>query len=72
MKIYFNKQKHDFKTSLLLKNINSVEVIITDNENEAFILENTLIKQFSPKYNIDLKDAKSYAYLEVTKKNTQD
>lgn len=64
---YFNTKNYDIKTSTLIKKIKNVEIIVTDNEKEALILENNLIKQFKPKYNIRLKDAKSYAYLEITK-----
>ena len=41
--------------------------MVTDTETEAFLLENTLIKKHQPKYNIDLKDAKRYAWIELTK-----
>lgn len=67
IKSYFNKRDINSKTNLLVKEIDNVELIITDTETEALILENTLIKQYLPKYNIDLKDAKSYAYIQITK-----
>ena len=41
--------------------------MVTDTETEALLLENNLIKKHQPKYNIDLKDAKRYAYIEITK-----
>lgn len=63
---YFQKKDHDPKTGQLVKNIDSVEFITTDNESEALILENTLIKKHRPKYNIDLKDSKRYAFLRIT------
>ena len=63
---YFQKRDHDPKTRLLVKNIDSVEFIVTANEVEALILENTLIKKHTPKYNIDLKDSKSYAFIHMT------
>jgi excinuclease ABC, C subunit len=63
---YFQKRGHDPKTRLLVKNIDSVEFIVTANEVEALILENTLIKKHTPKYNIDLKDSKSYAFIHMT------
>ena len=59
---YFQKRDHDPKTKALVRNIRSAEFIVTANEVEALILENTLIKKHSPKYNIDLKDSKSYAF----------
>ena len=63
---YVQKKDMDAKTQSLVKRVNFVDYIITDNEVEAFILENTLIKKYQPKYNIDLKDAKSYAYIRLT------
>ena len=59
---YFKPQDSP-KTQLLVKHIDEVECIIVDNEVEALLLENKLIKQHSPKYNINLKDSKTYAYL---------
>jgi len=64
---YLNHVAEDGKTRVLLDQVASVDFIVTDTEYEALILENTLIKQHQPKYNIDLKDAKSYAYLRITK-----
>jgi excinuclease ABC subunit C len=66
VKSYFQKKNLDEKTNNLVKKICSIDFIITDNEIEAFILENNLIKKYQPKYNIDLKDAKNYAYLRIT------
>ncbi|MBN2880851.1 excinuclease ABC subunit C [Candidatus Woesearchaeota archaeon] len=63
---YFNKKDLDPKTSALVSNIYSFDFIVTSNEVEAFLLENTLIKKYYPKYNIDLKDSKRYAYIELT------
>jgi excinuclease ABC subunit C len=64
---YFTKKDHDPKTKSLVAHISSVDVVVTDTETEAFLLENTLIKKHQPKYNIDLKDAKRYAWIELTK-----
>jgi len=64
---YFSKKDHDPKTTILVKNIDSAEYIVTKNEVEALILENNLVKKNQPKYNIDLKDGKRYAYVELTK-----
>ncbi|HVP97349.1 excinuclease ABC subunit UvrC [Methanoregula sp.] len=64
---YFTKKDHDAKTRSLVARIVSVAVVVTDTETEAFLLENTLIKKHQPKYNIDLKDAKRYAWIELTK-----
>ena len=64
---YFTKKDHDAKTRSLVARIASVDVVVTDTETEAFLLENTLIKKHQPKYNIDLKDAKRYAWIELTR-----
>jgi excinuclease ABC subunit C len=53
----------------LLPKISSVDFIVTKSEKEALILENTLIKKYAPKYNINLKDDKSYLSLKITVKN---
>ncbi|MCP1662499.1 MAG: excinuclease ABC subunit C [Methanocalculus sp. MSAO_Arc1] len=63
---YFSKKTTDPKTAVLVDAIRSVDFIATDDETEALILENTLIKQYQPKYNIDLKDAKSYAFIHLS------
>lgn len=57
----------DAKTKALVRKIVDLEVIVTDTEVEALILENTLIKEHRPKYNILLKDDKSYPYIRITK-----
>lgn len=64
---YFRKKDHDIKTRNLIAQIASVDLMVTLTETEAFLLENNLIKKHQPKYNIDLKDAKRYAYIEITK-----
>jgi len=65
LKSYFSGEK-DIKTSTLLKRIRSIETIIVSSEYEALLLENTLIKQHSPKYNINLKDGKTYPVIRIT------
>ncbi|MCX6139719.1 MAG: excinuclease ABC subunit UvrC [Candidatus Kapabacteria bacterium] len=57
----------DAKTKALVQKIADLEVIVTDTEVEALILENTLIKEHKPKYNVLLKDDKSYPYIRITK-----
>jgi excinuclease ABC subunit C len=61
---YFAGEK-DIKTATLLRHVASIETIITAGEYEALLLENTLIKQHSPKYNIDLKDGKTYPVIRL-------
>src|SRR5574344_290566 len=62
---YFSGNK-DIKTRLLISNASSIEYITTANEYEAFLLENNLIKKYTPKYNINLKNGKSYPVLRIT------
>ncbi|WP_027338985.1 excinuclease ABC subunit UvrC [Halonatronum saccharophilum] len=68
---YFQSDKNlRFKTKILVDNIVDFEYIITDTEVEALILENNLIKKHHPKYNIQLKDDKTYPYIKVTLEET--
>lgn len=62
---YFNRE-HIGKTKLLVENINDFEYIVTRTETEALILELNLIKEHNPKYNILLRDDKTYPYIELT------
>jgi len=63
---YFTKTQTDAKTLALVKAIASVDFFATDTEVEALILENTLIKKHQPRYNIQLRDSKRYAWLKIT------
>ncbi|MEO1944301.1 MAG: GIY-YIG nuclease family protein [Candidatus Thioglobus sp.] len=63
---YFSKKQSDAKTIALVSNIDGIDVIVTDTETQALLLENELIKEHKPRYNILLKDAKSYPYIYVT------
>lgn len=64
---YFNSNSnHSNKVITMVANIHSFEYIITDSELEALILECNLIKQYKPKFNILLKDDKSYPYIKIT------
>lgn len=63
---YFHSKTQGPKTDLLVGNIADLDVIRTESEAEALILEAALVKEHLPKYNIDLKDAKSYPYIEIT------
>ena len=62
---YFNGTK-DIKTQFLVQRIASLEFIVTANEYEALVLENNLIKQWKPRYNVNLKDGKSYPVIRIT------
>tara|TARA_B100000900_G_scaffold204403_1_gene173323 strand:- start:2144 stop:3964 length:1821 start_codon:yes stop_codon:yes gene_type:complete len=67
VKSYFTGKKTDEKTKLLVSNINDISIILVDSESDALLLENNLIKKFKPKYNILLKDGKSYPWICVKK-----
>lgn len=64
---YFTKTFTNYKTHELVNRIRKVEFTITNSEADAFLLENSLIKQFKPKFNIDLKDDKSFPYIVIKK-----
>ena len=64
---YF-RGKHYGKTQMMIDNIAYFKYIVTNTELESFILEINLIKKYNPKYNILLKDDKSYPYIEYTRK----
>jgi excinuclease ABC subunit C len=63
---YIKKHTLDEKSQYLVKYIDTIECIATDTEVEAYILENTLIKKLQPRFNIRLKDAKNFAYIQLT------
>jgi excinuclease ABC subunit C len=64
---YFQRASPDSRIRAMVAKVDSVDFVVTDNEVEALVLENNLIKRHQPKYNIDLRDAKTYAYIELTK-----
>ncbi|NRD19077.1 excinuclease ABC subunit UvrC [Winogradskyella eckloniae] len=64
---YFNKHHDNGKTRVLVKNIVSVKHIVVDTESDALLLENNLIKKYRPKYNVLLKDDKSYPWICIKK-----
>ncbi len=66
---YFNKNIDNLKTQELVSKINHIEFTIVNSEHDALLLENALIKNHQPKYNINLKDDKTYPYI-VIKKET--
>lgn len=58
--------KNSLKTSILVQQVESIEIVLTKDPKEALILESNLIKNYMPKYNMALKDAKHYSYLAIT------
>ena len=63
---YFQNSKKNFKTAKMVSAAEDFDYILCKTEIEALSLENTLIKKYNPKYNIKLKDAKSYPYIKIT------
>jgi excinuclease ABC subunit C len=64
---YFNRILDNHKTRLLVKNINRIEHVVVDSEMDALLLENNLIKKYKPRYNILLKDDKTYPWICIEK-----
>lgn len=64
---YFSKTLTNYKTHELVQRIHHIEFTIVNNEQDAFLLENTLIKEFQPRFNISLKDDKTYPYIVIKK-----
>jgi len=64
---YFNKDHQSSKTRQLIAHIADIRYVVVQNEQDAFLLENNLIKQYQPHYNILLKDGKSYPSICITK-----
>src|SRR5438132_13330537 len=62
---YFTKTFTNYKTHELVQRIHHIEFTIVNSEQDAFLLENALIKQFQPRFNIDLKDDKSYPFIVI-------
>ena len=62
---YFSKNSSNFKTSVLVKSIRTIEHVIVDSETDALLLENNLIKSHQPKYNVLLKDDKTYPWIVI-------
>ena len=63
---YFQNSQKDYKTTKMVASVNDFDFFLCDTEMEALTLENVLIKEHFPKYNINLKDSKSYPYIKVT------
>ena len=64
---YFSKEHDDAKTRILVRKIENIEYIVVDTELDALLLENNLIKKYKPKYNILLKDDKTYPWICIKK-----
>lgn len=64
---YFSKQPDNLKTVELVKRIAQIRFTIVDSEQDAFLLENSLIKEYQPRYNINLKDDKTYPFIVIRK-----
>src|SRR5688572_19887107 len=62
---YFSKTLVNYKTAELVQRIHKIEFTIVNSEQDAFLLENSLIKEYQPIFNINLKDDKSYPYIVV-------
>ena len=60
---YFNSKHSDEKTKSLVSNIDDISIILVETESDALLLENNLIKKYQPKYNVLLKDDKSYPWV---------
>ena len=66
VKSYFNGE-HSGKTKVLIRKINDIKLIVVPTEHDALLLENNLIKQYRPPYNILLKDDKTYPWICIKK-----
>ncbi len=64
---YFNKEHDSSKVRMLVTKIRDIETVVVDTEWDALLLENSMIKQFKPKYNILLKDDKTYPWIAVSR-----
>jgi excinuclease ABC subunit C len=69
VKSYFSSSDQPAKTRQLVSKIRSIDWIVVNNEVEALLLENKLVKQHWPKYNVNLKDAKTFAYISLTRED---
>ncbi|MCK6605948.1 MAG: excinuclease ABC subunit UvrC [Ignavibacteriaceae bacterium] len=63
---YFQNKNNSARILTMVRKVHDVELIITGNEIEALVLENNLIKKLKPRYNVNLKDDKTYPYIKVT------
>jgi len=63
---YFQKKSNNPRLDILVSRIRDIDIIVTSSEVEALILENNLIKKHQPRFNINLRDAKSYAFIHIS------
>ncbi|HHH52063.1 MAG TPA: excinuclease ABC subunit C [Bacteroidetes bacterium] len=66
---YFNKHQKIYKVKLLVRNAAKIDYTVVHSEQDALLLESTLIKRYQPKYNVMLKDGKSYVYIRIRKEH---
>ena len=66
---YFHKEQDRYKTKLLVQSVADIKYVVVNSEQDAFLLENNLIKQYQPHYNILLKDGKSYPSICITRED---
>ena len=67
---YFYRTHANVKTSSMMKLVKDIEVTVTNSESEALILEYNLIKRYKPRFNVTLRDDKSYPYIYVSTKHS--
>jgi excinuclease ABC subunit C len=63
---YFSGSSQEVKTMMLMRKVSDIRYVVVDSERDAFLLENNLIKKYKPRYNILLKDDKSYPWITIT------
>src|SRR5579885_151443 len=66
---YLNDKDERYQVKFLMKRVADIDYVVTDNEKEALLLENTLIKKHKPRYNIQLRDDKSYVSIKLSLKD---
>ena len=64
---YFNREHDSFKTTYMVRKIDRIEILVVETEMDALLLENNLIKKYQPRYNILLKDDKTYPWICIKK-----
>src|ERR1700741_2939180 len=70
VRAYFNSADERSQIQFLVRRVEDIETLVTATDKEALILENNLIKQYKPRYNIRLKDDKSYVSVKITMQDT--